>query len=90
MTTFVPFNRQPGQQFTFQAILDNQAYQIAVTWNVFGQRWYVNCIAANGTIVFTVPLIGSPGEGDINLAAGYFVISSLIYRASTQQFEVHP
>jgi len=38
-TDFVPNNVAP---FSFQPTLDGQVYTVRVTWNVFGQRWYVN------------------------------------------------
>lgn len=47
---------------------------------------------------FTYPLGSDPGQilatgswsSDINLVAGFFTTSTLVFRASTQQFEVKP
>lgn len=45
--------------FNFQPTLDNTVYIVTVKWSLFGQRYYVNCTTNNGTLVFSVPLIGS-------------------------------
>lgn len=56
-TDFVPSNVAP---FTFQPELDGTIYTVAVTWNLFGRRYYVSCYDLSGNLVFAVPLIGSP------------------------------
>jgi hypothetical protein len=84
---FAPSQNSP---FQFQATLDGVAHTIRVTWNLFGERYYVNCFTQTGARVFTLPLIGSPEGYDINLAAGYFTRSTLVYRAPNRQFEVMP
>lgn len=162
MQTF-PFITNTQAPFSFQPTLDNQTYTASVTWNLFGQRWYVNLNELTGERVFTLPLLGSPDgsaietltwsfgtataitadphgytigqtvaltvygcapdgyngnvlafivdpvtftytvaadPGDstklgtqiynINLAAGYFDTSTLVYRVSSQTFEVTP
>lgn len=90
MTTFVNLNPQPGQGFTFQATLDGVGYTMSVTWNVFGQRWFISCLTNNGALIFHLPVIASPNEGDINLLAGYFVTSTMVFRATGQNFEITP
>lgn len=75
--------------FTFQATLDSQPYNVIVTWSIYGQRYYVNLYDTAGVRIFTMPLIGSPNDYDISMTAGYFT-SKLIYRESSQQFEVTP
>lgn len=163
MTTYfqyVPNNTAP---YEFQPTLDGQAYIATVTWSFFGVRYYVNLYQADGTLVFSLPLVGSPigtaiqsltwengyvraktiephgllmlatinlsvsncapaaynGEvrgfvtkedevmyplatnpgkatmlgrvdHNVNLAAGYFTESTLVYREPSQQFEVTP
>lgn len=90
MTTFVPFAPTPESAFAFPATLDDTTCQIFVPWNAFDRRWYLQCIGPGNVLVFSLPLIGSPDDGDINIAAGYFVESTLIFRVSTQTFEVTP
>jgi hypothetical protein len=90
MTTIVQFSPSPRQAFSFQATLDQQVYQLQVRWNTFGQRWYLQCLGTNGVLIFNLPLIGSPDNGSINLIGGYFQVSQMVFRYSTQQFEITP
>jgi hypothetical protein len=45
--------------FNFQPTLDGAVYNVVVGWSLFGQRYYVTCRTSTGTLVFSVPLIGS-------------------------------
>lgn len=85
---YVPFAPKPGIGFNFEATLDGSVYEMAVTWNIFGQRWYITATGADGAILFTLPVIGSPNEGAINMTAGYFTNSVLVYRGDTGNFEI--
>ena len=89
MTTVVSFAPSPQAPFQFEAVLDGTTYTVIVTWNVSGQRYYINVYALDQTWIFTLPLIGSPQDYDISMTAGYFA-SALVYRAANQQFEVTP
>ena len=89
MTTLFPFVPSPQSAFQFQPIFDGDTYTCTVTWNLFGQRWYVNCYDLSGTWIFTVARIGSPAGYDISLTAGYFT-STLVYREASATFEVSP
>lgn len=63
MTTYINFTpvaQANAQPFTFQATLDGNIYNFSVTWSLFGQRWYINCFAQDGTWIFTLPFVGSP------------------------------
>lgn len=60
MTTYTTFTPNSLAPFSFNPTLDGQVYAATVTWNVFGQRWYLNVTQLDGTPVFTLPLIGSP------------------------------
>jgi hypothetical protein len=90
MTTFVNLDPPPGKGFSFQATLDGASYTMNVTWNVFGQRWFISCLTVNGVLIFHLPVIASPNNGDINLLAGYFLTSTLVFRDSGQNFEINP
>ena len=90
MTTFVHFDPPPGQGFAFQATLDGASYRMLVTWNVFGQRWFISCRTGNDELIFHMPVISSPQEGDINLAGGYFLRSTLVFRDLGRNFEISP
>ena len=84
-----PFTPSKSATFTFRPTLDGDAYACSVTWNLFGQRWYVNCYDTSGNWIFTLPLIGSPDNFDISITAGYFA-STMVYRVSSNVIEVLP
>lgn len=90
MTTLTLFAPGANQNFTFQPTLDGQQYSAIVTWSLFGQRWILNVYTLQGTLVFQKPLTGSPNGYDINLAGGYFMTSTLVFRAPTNNFETSP
>ena len=75
--------------FQFQAILDLSTYTVILTWALFGQRYYVNIYDVAANLVVSLPLISSPDNYDISMTAGYFY-STLVFRASTQSFEITP
>jgi hypothetical protein len=89
MPTIIAFTPTPQAPFQFQPTLDGNSYNATVTWNVYGQRWYVNLVDGFGDLIFCLPLIGSPPDYDISLTAGYFA-STLVFRQALQQFEVTP
>lgn len=86
-TTYVPFNPTPNTPFQFQAVFDGETYLVTCTWNVFGQRYYVNIFTDNQERVLTVGRVGSPSGYDISLTAGYFT-TKLVWREANNQFEV--
>jgi hypothetical protein len=90
MTTITAFTPNVSQNFAFEPTLDGQVYNVVITWSLFGQRWLVNCYDLSGVLVFARPLRSSPNNADINIAAGYFKTSTLIYREQTRNFEVTP
>ena len=90
MTTFIHLDPPPGQGFSFQATLDGTSYTMFVSWNVFGQRYFLSCLTGNGVLVFHQALISSPNNGDINLLAGYFLNSTMVFRDSGHNFEINP
>lgn len=87
MTTYINFNPSPNEPFQFQPTFDGKVYSVIVTWNLFGQRYYVNIYSLDNTLVVALPLIGSPPDSDISLTAGYFT-TTLVYRAANAQFEI--
>jgi uncharacterized protein DUF6983 len=90
MTTYVAFQPQPNVVFQFQATLDGNLYTISLTWNVYGQRYYVNVYDTQNNWIVTIALIGSPPNYNINILGGYFTTSTLVYRVSTGNFEITP
>ena len=60
MTTYTLFQPPRKTPFQFQPTLDGQVYNIIVTWNIFGQRWYLNLYDLLGNRLDTCALVGSP------------------------------
>lgn len=89
MATLFQFTPAINQNFTFSPTLDGQQYSAIVVWSLFGKRWVLNVYTLQGVLLFTKPLTGSPDDYSINLAQGY-TTSSLVYRVSTNNFEVSP
>lgn len=89
MATFA-FTPSATAAFQFQPTLDDNVYTCVVTWNLFGQRYYLNVYQDDGTLVTCRAMVGSPPGFDINLVGGLFTTSSLIFRQQDQIFEVTP
>lgn len=89
-TTYVRFtpSSTSSPPFQFNATLDSDQYTITCTWNVYGERWYINAYDTGGNRVRTEPMIASPDSGDILLLPGIISDSTLIFRDSSQNFEV--
>jgi len=90
MTTFVKFDPALTANFQFNATLDGANYIVICTWNVYGARYYLSVYNNNGTIIVINPIIASPDDFDINLVFGYFQTSTLVYRQSSNNFEISP
>jgi hypothetical protein len=84
--TLVAFAPTPGSPFQFQAVLDNQTYNVSCTWNI-ARGWYVSIYDQASTLIVSLPRIGSPVNYNISLTAGYFT-TPMIFRVATQQFEI--
>ena len=53
MTTYTAFTPAANQSppFQFLPTLDKQQYSVTTTWNMFGQRWYINVYSLSGGLV---------------------------------------
>lgn len=89
MTTVTPFVPSLLAPFQFQPTLDGQVYTVIVTWNLAGQRYYVNVYTLQGVLIASLPLIGSPLTYNADLMGGYFT-DVMIYQEPTQAFIVNP
>ena len=92
MTTYIPFtpNLKAAPPWQGQFVLDGETYLGTVTWNFFGQRFYISFAKQNQPPVAYVPLVGSPLDADIPLAPWAFSQSTVLYRSDTGNFEVAP
>jgi hypothetical protein len=65
MTTYTLFTPPRKTPFQFQPTLDGQVYNVSVTWNMFGQRWYLNLYDLNGNRLDTTSMVGSPDSAPV-------------------------
>ena len=89
MTTYFPFTPTTTSVFQFQPTLDGSLYVCAVTFNLFGQRYYINLYDLSGNLVISTAMVGSPNGYDISLVGALFS-STLVYREASGTFEVNP
>jgi len=87
-TTVYQFSPTANANFTFLPTLDGAQYNVVVTWSLFGRRWMVNIYSTSGVLIAAIPLRGSPMDYGINLIAGYFSSTTMVYRTDKSAFEV--
>ena len=86
MTTLVNFASSPTAPFQFTPTLNGTQFTAIITWNMYGQRWYLNLYTLNGVLVLCCALIGSPASYPINLVNGFVAGGSLVFYEAAQQF----
>lgn len=59
MSTFVDFVPSTVAAFSFQATTAGQQYNVTITWNVFGQRYYYNVTDLAGNLILCRGLAAS-------------------------------
>lgn len=91
-STSTPFTPTAAGPFQFGATLDGQDFICSVTWNLWGQRWYLNIFTTNNARVLSRALIASapPPAAPINLVFGYFFASTMVFDDTSQTFTVTP
>lgn len=91
VTTYISFQPQPNTSPPFQApvTLDAGTYSLTCWWSILG-RWYYTITDQSGNVIVTASLVGSPDDAAIFLAPGIFQTSTILYRASTGNFEIVP
>ena len=90
MTTTVNFAPSNTSNFQFNCTLDQQIYTVIITSNLFGNRYYINVYDLDNNLIVSRPLTGSPPDYPINLVAGYFETSTLVFFQQSQQFVIAP
>jgi hypothetical protein len=86
----IQFAPLPSGPFTFPLTRQGRPYSGVVGWSLSGQRRYLSVSSAQGALVAATPLVGSPPGFDIDLLSGRFLPSTLVFRETTNQFEVGP
>lgn len=90
MTTYA-FAPSVTTVFGFQPVLDGQTYNATVTWNLAGQRWYLNVYDLTGDLITSKAMVASDINSEpLNLVWGYFQTSAVYYYSDTQQIMVTP
>lgn len=84
------FTPSATQRFQFQATLDGNIYTCAVSWNLVRQGYYLSIYTLGQALVGSIAMVGSPLGYDISLAKPFGFVSTLVFRAPTNQFEVSP
>ena len=90
MTTIVKFDQTSTANFTFKPELDGNIYVAVCTYNSSAPRFYISIYDTARTLIMIRPIIGSPDNYDINMLSGFFTTSKMVYRVSSNQFEVTP
>jgi hypothetical protein len=57
--TFVTFTPSTNSVFSFQPSLNGTLYNVTVTWNIFGQRFYVNVYDLSNNLILARALVSS-------------------------------
>ena len=81
------FTPSSVSNFQFSDTFDNTTCTIVVSWNIAGQRYYINMYDNSNALIVCMPLIGSPPTQNISMTAGYFS-TQLVYRPDLGQFWV--
>ncbi len=89
MTT-IPFAPSALANFETQVTLDDNLYTMICTFNAYGQRYYFTLYDLNQTPVLSRPIVASPDDFDIDLVTYFFTNSTLLFRGSSQAFEITP
>lgn len=87
-STTIAFTPQRNQMFSFNAVLDGTQYVVFAWWNIYAMSWYFTIQQPSGNVALTRLLTASPDNYSINLLAGAFFTSTLVFLASSQSFVV--
>lgn len=60
-----PFVENLAQNFTFNPTLDGNNYVATITWNVAGQRYYLNLVDVSGNLVICAAVVSSADPASI-------------------------
>lgn len=68
MTTLIDFVPSTAAIPTHTVTLDGASYTLTVTWNTFGERYFINLYDLSGNLIVSRPLIGSPPKQSASFA----------------------
>ncbi|ANR77009.1 hypothetical protein BBB57_01300 [Kosakonia sacchari] len=87
-TAYYPFTGLEQKSVTFSPVLDGTVYTCQMKWNIAARRWYLLITNAAGNPVLNTAVVGSTNSGGINLIAGEFTATTMIWREKNGQIEV--
>lgn len=90
MAEIIPFQPTATQPFQFSPTLDGVTYTATIPWNLTRQDFFLSLATQSGVLVCYRALVGSPPTYDIDLLAMLGFSSTLVYRESSQNFEIGP
>lgn len=90
MATIINFAPASTGNFQFSATLDGLSYTVICTYNNYSQRYYINIYDSYNTLIVSRPIIASPPDYGINLVAGYFNASTMVFEQASQNFIITP
>jgi hypothetical protein len=80
MTTITVFSPSAtaNPPFQFQPTLDGAQYVVTTTFNIFGNRWYINVSDLSGNLILARPMVGSPTKIQASITwADWLAVASL-------------
>ncbi|MBK2607416.1 hypothetical protein [Raoultella ornithinolytica] len=82
------FTGNERESMAFTPALDGTVYNCQIRWNISAQRWYILITNNSGNTVLNTPAVGSTNESGINLIAGVFSRTTMIWREQNGLIEV--
>ncbi|HHT2623377.1 TPA: hypothetical protein ACTYSD_002608 [Klebsiella michiganensis] len=82
------FTGNERESMAFTPALDGTVYNCQIRWNISAQRWYILITDNSGNTVLNTPAVGSTNESGINLIAGVFSRTTMIWREQNGLIEV--
>ncbi|HHT7403189.1 TPA: hypothetical protein ACT19U_004672 [Raoultella ornithinolytica] len=82
------FTGNERESMAFTPALDGSVYNCQIRWNISAQRWYILITDNSGNTVLNTPAVGSTNESGINLIAGVFSRTTMIWREQNGLIEV--
>lgn len=59
MSTTVQFTPNTSSAFRFQPVIAGKQYTAVITWNIAGERYYLNLFDTSGNLVLTTAVVSS-------------------------------
>ncbi|HID7391834.1 TPA: hypothetical protein ACXHUI_004606 [Klebsiella pneumoniae] len=82
------FTGNERDSVAFTPTLDSTVYNCQVKWNIAAQRWYILITDNSGNTMLNTPAVGSTNGTGINLIAGVFSRTAMIWREQNGVIEV--